>query len=90
MKSSLSTLRENTPFATPPRVLVVAEEGRAGEALALADALEQIGAEAEIRFGDEPHLANNHSDAVVLAGVRGYRIARHHPVLENVLPYLMK
>jgi hypothetical protein len=90
MKSSLSTLRENTPFATPPRVLVVAEEGRAGEALALADALEQLGAETEIRFGDAASLTHNHSDAMVVAGVRGYRIARHHPVLENVLPNLMK
>ena len=43
------------------------------------------------RSGDEAdsnHSAFSHTDpdAVVVAGERGYRISRHHPILENVLP----
>jgi len=91
MKLALSTVREMTPFPTPPRIVVVAEEGYTGEAIHLADVLDELGAEAEVRFGEEVDF--NHGpiprtdpDAVVVAGERGYRVARHHPILEHVLP----
>ena len=50
-------------------------------------ALESVGAEAEVRFASDvtrsyhDHL---HPDAVVVAGTRGYRVARHHPILESI------
>ena len=82
---ALSIVREKSPFATPPRVLVVAEDDNAGQAVALAEALEAAGADAEVRFGADMGrgYGHNHSDAVVVADGRGYRIARHHPVLES-------
>jgi hypothetical protein len=91
MKLALSTVRERTPFATPPRVVVVAEEGYTGEAITLADVLDEFGAEAEVRSGEEADLnhgsfSHTDPDAVIVAGRRGYRVARHHPILEIVLP----
>jgi len=80
---TLSVVRERSPFATPPRVLVVAEDDNAGQAVALAEALEAAGADVEVRFGADMGRNHNHSDAVVVANSRGYRITRHHPVLEN-------
>jgi hypothetical protein len=90
MKLALSTIREKTPFATPPRIIVVAEEGYTGEAIHLADILEEMGAETEVRFGDDADFTHGPfhpaPDAVIVAGKRGYRVARHHPILDNVLP----
>ncbi|QJW94431.1 hypothetical protein [Frigoriglobus tundricola] len=80
---TLSVVREKSPFATPPRVLVVAEDDGAGQAVALAEALEAAGADAEVRFGADMGRSHSHSDAVIVADARGYRITRHHPVLEN-------
>ena len=49
---ALSDVRAESPFATPPRVLVVADDVSAGEAVALVEALDAIGADAEVRFSD--------------------------------------
>ena len=82
----LSAVREESPFATPPRVLVMADDADAVEALELAEALDALGADAEVRFGalrnDHGH---SHPDAVIVAEPRGYRVTRHHPILESVL-----
>jgi hypothetical protein len=80
---ALSVVRESSPFATPPRVLVVADEESAGEAASLVDALEALGADAEVRFGAS-NFDLSHSDAVLVAETRGYRVTRHHPILENL------
>jgi hypothetical protein len=80
---TLSLVREQSPFATPPRVLVVAEEDNGGSAVALVEALEAAGAEAQVRFGADMGHDHSHPDAVVVAYARGYRITRHHPVLES-------
>jgi hypothetical protein len=82
MKRALSNVREESPFATPPRVLVVADDESAGEAVSLAEALESLGADAQVRFGAVP--AHDQSDAVIVAERRGYQVARHHPVLERL------
>ena len=82
---TLSMVRAASPFATPPRVLVMADDESAGEAVALAEALEELGADAEVRFGSEKCSEHSHPDAVVVAEPRGYRITRHHPVLENLV-----
>jgi hypothetical protein len=79
---TLSAVREQSPFATPPRVLVIADDSDAVEAVALAEALDAVGADAEVRFGEQLHPEHIHPDAVVVAEPRGYRIAQHHPVLE--------
>ncbi len=85
MKRVLSSVREESPFATPPRVLIVADDDSAHEAVALVEALDEIGAEAEVRFGLEAvHVRSRHPDAVIVAEPCGYRIARHHPVLEQL------
>lgn len=82
---ALSVVREASPFATPPRVLVVADDGTAGEAVALVEALEAIGADAEVRFSEDMYRDHSHPDAVIVTDGRGYRVTRHHPVLESVL-----
>jgi hypothetical protein len=82
---TLSAVREESPFETPPRVLVVADDADAVEAVALAEALDAIGADTEVRFGEHPSYGYIHPDAVVVAEPRGYRIARHHPVLESLV-----
>ena len=88
MKLALSTVREKSPFATPPRIIIVGEEGYTGEAIHLADVLEEMGAEAEVRFGDDADFTHGPfhptPDAVIVASKRGYRIARHHAILDNV------
>ncbi len=50
---AISTVREGLPFASPPRVLVVADDENAGEALALAEALDAFGAETEVRLSED-------------------------------------
>ena len=52
MKLALSAVREKSPFSTPPRVIVLADDETAGQALALAEALDAAGTESEIRYGD--------------------------------------
>jgi hypothetical protein len=86
MKRALSTVREKSPFATPPRVLVVADEETAGQAVALAEALDEAGAETEVRFSEAAPNGHTQPDAIIIAGARGYRVARHHPILEGFLP----
>jgi hypothetical protein len=80
---ALSVVREASPFATPPRVLVVADDADAVEAVELAEALDAYGAEAEVRFsGDAADDRHNPPDAVIFAGSRpGYPASRHHAVL---------
>lgn len=85
---SLSAARAHSPFATPPHVLVVADEDTAGEAVALAEALDEYGADAEVRLTEDT-TADEHGypDAVIVAGAQGATRARrylsdaHHPVL---------
>jgi hypothetical protein len=84
---ALSVVREASPFATPPRVLVVAEEENAGDAVALVEALEAAGADAEVRFSQDMDRDHSNPDAVVVAETQGYRVTRHHPVLESVLHF---
>jgi hypothetical protein len=81
----LSAVREESPFATPPRVLVMADDADAVEALELVEALDAIGADAEVRFGELRQYDHSHPDAVIVAEPRGYRITRHHPILESFL-----
>jgi hypothetical protein len=81
----LSAVREESPFATPPRVLVMADDADAVEVLELVEALDAVGAETEVRFGGERTHDHNHPDAVIIAELRGYRVTRHHPILESVL-----
>ncbi|HSQ55845.1 MAG TPA: hypothetical protein VLM40_08860 [Gemmata sp.] len=65
----------------------MADHADAAGAVALAEALEAAGAEAEVRFGAEAGRSGSlHPDAVIVADPRGYRITRHHPILEAVLP----
>jgi hypothetical protein len=82
---TLSAVREESPFETPPRVLVVADDADAVEAVALVEALDAVGADAEVRFGERPHFGHLHPDAVLVAEARGYRVTRHHPILESVI-----
>lgn len=79
----LSAVREASPFATPPRVLVVADGADAVEALELAEALDEYGADAEVRLsGDASDDDHHQPDAVIFAGPRsGYHLTRNHPVL---------
>lgn len=76
---TLSTVREASPFVTPPHILVVADVGDAGEAVELAEALDEYGADAEVRLaGDDYHGA---ADAVIFAGGSGDSgVLRHGPV----------
>ena len=46
---ALSSFREASPYATPPRVLVMAADADAAGAVALAEALDAAGAETEVR-----------------------------------------
>jgi hypothetical protein len=82
--SALSTVRELSPFATPPRVLVLADDDSAGNAVALAEALDAAGADAEVRFGAASRNDHSQPDAVIVAGRRGYQVTRHHPILERI------
>jgi hypothetical protein len=82
MKRALSNVRQESPFATPPRVLVVADDESTGEALSLVEALESLGADAEVRFGAV--RSGEHSDAVIVAEQHGYRVSRSHPILNQL------
>ena len=83
--ATLSMVRAASPFAAPPRVLVVADDESAGQAVALLEKLESIGADAEVRFG-EPDSHDRHiRDAVIVADQWGYRFTRYHPGLERAL-----
>lgn len=83
--TTLSTVRTASPFAAPPRVLVVAEVDCAGEAVALLEKLEAIGADAEVRFS-EPSSHDRHTrDAIIVAARRGYRFTQSHADLERAL-----
>ena len=64
-----SAVREESPFPTPPRVRVVADEERAREAVALAEALDERGAEADVRLeADATTTGYDHvrPDAIVI------------------------
>ena len=80
---TLSVVREKSPFATPPHILVVADDDAALEALELAEALDEYGAEAEVRLGGDASDGDHHQpDAVIFAGPpSGYRLDREHTVL---------
>jgi hypothetical protein len=79
---TLSGVREEMPFATPPRVLVVADADDALEAVRLAEELDEYGADAEVRLsGDASSDRHTAPDAVVFAGSRaGYRSGRNQAV----------
>lgn len=82
---SLSALREGSPFATPPRVLVIADDHDAADAVALAEELDAVGADTEVRFGEHSRYGRHgHPDAVIVADLSGYRVQRHHPILNRV------
>jgi hypothetical protein len=82
---TLSTVRAASPFSAPPRVLVVADDECAGQAVALLEKLEAIGADAEVRFS-EPAPHDRHTrDAVIVADRWGYRFTQYHPALERAL-----
>jgi hypothetical protein len=82
---SLSVVREATPFATPPRVLVVADEDDVSEAVKLVEALDASGADAEVRLASDTRHDHLEPDAVVFAGASGrYHAARKHSVLIGV------
>lgn len=84
---TLSDIRERLPFVTPPHILIVAEDDGASEAVQLAESLDRCGADAEVRFSDDHTHCAYEPDAVIFAGKRGVRVARHHPVLESVLSF---
>jgi hypothetical protein len=83
---TLSVVREASPFAKPPRVVVLADEDGAAEAVQLAEALDGYGADAEVRLsGDGSDDRHSPPDAVVFAGRRAaFRSAGHHAVLVGV------
>jgi hypothetical protein len=83
--STLSMVRAASPFAVPPRVLVVADDEDAGQAVALVERLESIGADAEARFGEGTYTDRSHRDAVIVADRRGYRFTQYHAGLEQAL-----
>ena len=69
---TLSVVREKSPFATPPHIVVVADDEDALEALELAEALDEYGAEAEVRLGADASDDDHHQpDAVIFAGHSG-------------------
>jgi hypothetical protein len=67
MKTPRSHLRDVLPFATPPRIRIIADTDHLSEALALADDLEACGADAEVRIesdsADDDHV---HPDAYIV------------------------
>jgi hypothetical protein len=84
-----SAVREASTFTSPPRVRILARDAdMADDALALAEALDGCGAEAEVRVGalggDTDHV---HPDAFVVelgSGVGLLRATGHAPVLVAV------
>ncbi len=87
----LSNVREGSPFASPLRVLVVADGDNAVEAIALAEALGALGSEAEVRLSEDT-TADEYGtpDAVIMAGgesvpfAHNYLTGGGHPVLVGV------
>jgi DNA-binding response OmpR family regulator len=49
----VSVVREGSPFPAPPRVRVVTDRDRVPEAVALVEALDERGAEAEVRLAED-------------------------------------
>jgi hypothetical protein len=85
---TLSEVREASPFEAPPRVLVLAEDADAGQAAALVETLESIGADAQVRFLSDVTRAYRehlHPDAVIVAGTRGYRFMQDRAGLAPAL-----
>jgi hypothetical protein len=79
---TLSVVRESSPFATPPHILVLADPAHPHEAVELAEALDESGADAEVRLACDAGENHVHPDAVIFAGIpAAYRGARNHPVL---------
>ncbi|MDY3558573.1 hypothetical protein R5W23_005693 [Gemmata sp. JC673] len=69
---ALSEVRERSPFATPPHILVVADTADIGEAVELAEALDECGADAEVRLtADAAADFHGEADAVIFAGAAG-------------------
>jgi DNA-binding response OmpR family regulator len=67
MKTPASRIREESPFASPPRVRVVSDHEHLSDAVALAEALEECGAEAEVRLEeDSTDYDHVHPDAYVI------------------------
>lgn len=83
--STLSVVRAASPFATPPRVVVVADDENARHAVALVERLEAIGADAEVRFGAISPREHLHPDAVIIAEPSGYHFTQYHAGLERAL-----
>jgi CheY-like chemotaxis protein len=64
-----SAVREESPFPTPPRVRVVAADDRLPEAVALAESLDEQGADAEVRLPEDAAPTGYdhvHPDAIVV------------------------
>lgn len=68
---ALSEVREHSQFVTPPHILVVADAADVGEAVKLAEALDEYGADAEVRFTSDAVDYHNAADAVIFAGASG-------------------
>ena len=69
---TLSDVRERSQFVTPPHILVVADAADAGEAVELAEALDEYGADAEVRLAaDASADYHGEPDAVIFAGSSG-------------------
>lgn len=69
---ALSAVREESPFTTPPHILVMADDDSIGEAVELAEALDHYGADAEVRIAAD-RAADYYAepDAVIFAGGSG-------------------
>ena len=64
-----SVVRVESPFPTPPRVRVVTDSDRVPEAVALVEALDERGAEAEVRLAEDAATTGYdhvHPDAIVV------------------------
>jgi hypothetical protein len=85
---TLSDVREASPFAAPPRVLVIAEDSDPGQAAALVETLESLGADAQMRFVSDvtrTYREHLHPDAVIVAGTRGYHFMQDRAGLAPAL-----
>lgn len=85
-----SMIREASPFRCPLRVRVVADDSHAGEALDLVEALEERGAEADVRVGEDSAATGSPDAVVVDVGWVTGELADHcrafgpHPVVVAV------
>lgn len=69
MKTPSSVIREELPFSSPPRIRVVSDPQHMTDAVALAEALEECGAEADVRFEEDAtgtDYDHVHPDAYVI------------------------